>query len=59
MDTTTPLVAWLTIEQAARRLDCSTRTIQRYIAAGSVDTRREGRNVRVSSLSLREIEAQR
>ena len=44
---------WLTIADASARLQCSTKTIRRWISAGLVEARRFGpRLIRVSEESL-------
>lgn len=50
---------WFTIEQAANRLQMSTRTVRRRITDGSLPAQRLGpRLIRVNAQSLRDFERQ-
>ena len=44
---------WVTIQDAAERCQCSTKTMRRWITQGRIDAKRFGpRLIRVSTLSL-------
>lgn len=48
-----PLPAWLTIDQVARHINMSEKSVRRYIAAGKLTARRFGaRAIRVDRESL-------
>jgi excisionase family DNA binding protein len=43
---------WLTLEQAAERLDCSTDAVRMRVKRGRLESRRQGRRLYVSRVSV-------
>ena len=46
---------FLTVAEIAERLNVSTRTVQRFIAAGGLPVHRFGRSVRISETDFQEL----